>query len=106
LTAVGRPADLVRPLRPDAILYGHLRRDVTAVCEQAVRQRLPAGVELEVTGRRVRLAAPDPESLGHGLAVALSEGLEFDSYRTPPVRLERLFRGPQPTPRRAACDAS
>ncbi len=103
LVALGRPADLVRATRNDALLYGHLAQHVDAQQQQSLRERLAAtGVDLEVTGKRVRLSARDHEALGQALAVLLTEGMELESFRTPPVRLERLFRNPVPSTKEVA----
>jgi ABC-2 type transport system ATP-binding protein len=92
LQGVGRPNELLKPLVQNALLYGHLKHRVPERWCEDMRQRMPPEVELELTGRRVRLSAPDSERLGLALATLLSEGVEFETFRTPPARLERLFR--------------
>ena len=49
-------------------------------------------VELEITGRRLRLAAPTQEALGKALAIVMSDGVILETFRTPPGRLEHLLR--------------
>jgi ABC-2 type transport system ATP-binding protein len=87
LVAVGPPREVLRagPGGP-AVLYAHLRATLPAFVARAVRGRLPAGAELEVVGRRVRLSARRADDLGRALAVVLAEGVELDAFRTPPGR--------------------
>jgi ABC-2 type transport system ATP-binding protein len=92
LVACGTPADLLRARAHDAVMYGHLRVRPPKFLLKAVRQRLAPGVAVEVTGRRLRLSAPDPEALGEALAALLAEGVELDTYRTPAGTLERVMR--------------
>ena len=49
-------------------------------------------MELEVTGRRLRLSAQTTEDLGVALAALLAEGVELGGYRTPPGTLERAMQ--------------
>ncbi|HJZ58293.1 MAG TPA: ABC transporter ATP-binding protein [Gemmataceae bacterium] len=94
LVACGPPGELLRCRPADrAVLYGHLRERLPKFRERAIRQRLGAGVELEVTGRRLRLAADTAEALGLALAAILAEGVEMDTFRTPAGTLERALRG-------------
>jgi ABC-2 type transport system ATP-binding protein len=88
LVAVGPPREVLRggPGGP-AVLYGHVRAAVPAYVARAVRRRLPAGAELEVVGRRVRLTAKRSDDLGRALAAGLAEGVEWDAFRTPPGRV-------------------
>jgi ABC-2 type transport system ATP-binding protein len=58
---------------------------------RAIGERLGEGVELEVTGRRLRLSAASSEDLGLALAALLAEGVELEAYRTPPGTLERAL---------------
>ena len=83
LIAVGRPADVLRR-RPGgrAVLYGHLRTPLPKYVERGLRERLGPAVELEITGRRVRLAADTSVDLGRALAAVLSEGAEVETFRT------------------------
>jgi ABC-2 type transport system ATP-binding protein len=73
-------------------LYGHLRDRPPKFLVRAIRDRLGEGVELEVTGRRLRLSAATTEDLGVALAALLAEGVELEGYRTPPGTLERALK--------------
>jgi ABC-2 type transport system ATP-binding protein len=89
LTACGPPADVLRGRGAGrAVLYGHLRERPPKFLQRALRRRLGPGVELEVTGRRLRLGAATAADLGAALAAVLAEGLELDTYRTPAGTLE------------------
>ncbi len=92
LTAVGRPAELIKARRQTIVLYGHLRDHLAGYRQRALRQALTPIADLEVTGRRVRLTARDRRELGQALAVLLAEGVDLDSFRTPVARLESLFQ--------------
>ncbi|HSQ58767.1 MAG TPA: ABC transporter ATP-binding protein [Gemmata sp.] len=93
LTACGTPAEVLRGRPSDRlVVYGQLAARPPRYLLRAIRQRLGAGVELEVTGRRLRLSAPSGEDLGRALATVLAEGLELESYRTPAGTLERAMR--------------
>lgn len=81
LAAAGPPAAPAR-----AVLYGHLREDIPRFVERGVRERLPAGAELEVVGRRVRLTARTTGDLGRALAAALADGVPLGEFRTPGER--------------------
>lgn len=95
LVACGKPGDLLRCGATDRpALYGTLRARPPKYLERAIRQRLGGGIELEITGRRLRLSAPTAESLGRALAAVLAEGLELETYRTPAGTLERAMREP------------
>ena len=91
LTAIGEPRQLRRRPSERAILYGHLRRRPPKFQIQSLRDRLGSSAEVEVTGRRLRLAAASSEALGRALAQVLSEGFELESYHTPPAAIERAF---------------
>jgi ABC-2 type transport system ATP-binding protein len=93
LMACGKPCELLRcgaAERP--VLYGHLRVRPPKFLERAIRGRLGVGVELEMTGRRLRLTAATAEDLGRALASLLAEGVELEAYRTPIGTLERVLR--------------
>ncbi|MBP3959680.1 ABC transporter ATP-binding protein [Gemmata sp. G18] len=93
LVANGPPAELLHTRRTDrAVLYGHLRTRPPKYLERAIRQRLSASAELEITGRRLRLSANTSEQLGETLATLLAEGIELESFRTPAGALERALR--------------
>ncbi len=93
LVASGAPAELLRTCAADrAVLYGHLRTRPPKYLERAIRRRLGAGAELEITGRRLRLSADTSEQLGAALATLLAEGVELEAYRTPAGALERALR--------------
>jgi ABC-2 type transport system ATP-binding protein len=94
VVASGRPADLTRP-QPGglAMLYAHLRDPLPRFFLKSLRRRIGTGVEVEVTGRRLRLAAKTQEDLGRALATVLADGVVLETFRTPPGRLEPLLRG-------------
>ncbi len=93
VVASGPPGDLFRPRAAGrSVLYGHLRDVLPKFLERAIRQRLGPGVEFEVTGRRVRLAADSPEALGGGLALVLAAGATLETFGTPPAALDRVLR--------------
>jgi ABC-2 type transport system ATP-binding protein len=93
LTVCGEPAELLRTHATErAVLYGHLRTRPPKYLERAIRKRLGSRVELEITGRRLRLSAETSEELGHALASLLAEGIELESYRTPAGAIERALR--------------
>jgi ABC-2 type transport system ATP-binding protein len=95
LVACGKPGDVLRGGIGDRpVMYGHLRARPPKFLQKAIRRRLGPGVEFEVTGRRVRLSAPDAEGLGVALASLLAEGVELETYRTPAGTLERALRNP------------
>lgn len=104
LVALGTPRELARSPLPKVVLYGHLREHLSLSWENDLRDRLEAEVELEVTGRRIRLSAEDCETLGRSLALLLAEGIVLDSFGTPPARLERLMDGTSFLPRSETCD--
>lgn len=98
VVALGLASELLRAKPKErAVLYGHLRARPPKFLERALRRRLGPAVELEVTGRRLRLSAPTAADLGAALASLLAEGLEFEAYRTPAGTLERALRG-EPCP--------
>lgn len=93
LVASGAPSELLRARRTDrAVLYGHLRTRPPKYLERAIRRRLGAGTEFEITGRRLRLSADTSEQLGDALATLMAEGIELEAYRTPAGALERALR--------------
>lgn len=93
LMACGKPCELLRCAAADRpALYGHLRVRPPKFLERAIRGRLGQGVELELTGRRLRLTAATAEDLGRALASLLAEGVELEAYRTPVGTLERVLR--------------
>jgi ABC-2 type transport system ATP-binding protein len=95
LVACGKPGELLRCRAADRpVLYGQLRVRPPKFLVRAIRARLGEGVELEVTGRRMRLSAATAEELGVALAALLAEGVELEAYRTPPGTLERVLREP------------
>jgi ABC-2 type transport system ATP-binding protein len=110
VAAAGRPADLIRhQVTGLAVLYGHLREHLPAFFEKSLRKRLGRGVQLEITGRRLRLAADTQEALGRALAIVLADGITLETFRTPPGRLESLIRQPvafTTAPQGEPCDAS
>jgi ABC-2 type transport system ATP-binding protein len=98
LVACGRPCELHGGGASGAtVLYGRLLSPLPRFLERSLRQRLGPAVRLEVTGRRLRLAAGCGEELGRALSLILAEGVELDGLRTPPGALERLLRAPAPT---------
>jgi ABC-2 type transport system ATP-binding protein len=93
LVALGKSRELFRRRGSErAVLYGQLRSALPKFLERSLRKRLGAGVEFDVTGRRLRLAAPDSESLGRALSLVLADGVDVDSFRTPPGTLERVLQ--------------
>jgi ABC-2 type transport system ATP-binding protein len=99
VAADGKPSELMRyHAAGRAVLYGHLRELLPHFFVRGLRRRLGAGVEVEVTGRRLRLAADTQEHLGRALALVLADGIVLDTFRTPPGRLESLLRNPTPEP--------
>jgi ABC-2 type transport system ATP-binding protein len=97
VVASGRPCDLIRHQSTSrAVLYGHLREPLPHFFVRGLRKRLGKSVEVEVTGRRLRLAADSQEMLGKALALVLADGIVLDTFRTPPGRLETLLRHPTP----------
>jgi ABC-2 type transport system ATP-binding protein len=93
LMACGKPSELLRcGATEKPVLYGHLRVRPPKFLERAIRGRLCEGVELELTGRRLRLTAGTAEDLGRALASLLAEGVELEAYRTPVGTLERVLR--------------
>jgi ABC-2 type transport system ATP-binding protein len=102
VAANGRPCDLIRHQSAGrAVLYGHLREPLPHFFVRGLRKRLGKAVEVEVTGRRLRLAADTQELLGKALALVLADGIVLDTFRTPPGRLETLLRHPTPQPEEA-----
>lgn len=103
VVASGTPADLIRP-RPGgrAVLYAHLRERLPGAVVRNLREHVGPDAEVEVTGRRLRLAADSQDSLGRALAAVLSAGVTLDTFRTPPGRLEHLLRG-SPTAQETPC---
>lgn len=94
VVASGKPAELLRVMPAGrAVLYGHLRERLPRFFVKGLRRRVGNGVELEVTGRRLRLAAATQEELGRALALVLADGVVLETFRTPPGRLEHLLRG-------------
>jgi ABC-2 type transport system ATP-binding protein len=99
VAADGKPSDLVRyHATGRAVLYGHLREPLPHFFVKGLRRRLGSAVEVEVTGRRLRLAADTQEDLGRALALVLTDGIVLDTFRTPPGRLESLLRNPTTEP--------
>lgn len=97
LAACGEPGALRRPAGQRALLYGRLRTRPPRFQVQSLCDRLGSTAEVEVTGRRLRLAANSSEALGRALALVLAAGFDLESYRTPPAGIERAFdRGPLP----------
>lgn len=93
LVACGRPCELLRSGSSGAaVLYARLRGPLPRFLERSLRQRLGPTIHLEVTGRRLRIAADTSEELGRALSLILAEGVEVDGFRTPPGALERLLR--------------
>lgn len=94
LIALGTPAELARPVSGGrAVLYAHLRDRLPRGAELELQERLGSDAEIEITGRRVRIAARTPDDLGLALAEVLAAGVPLESVRTPPSRLETLLRG-------------
>lgn len=97
IAAQGKPHDLIRHQSTDrAVLYAHMREPLPHFFLKGLRKRLGKGVDVEVTGRRLRLAADTQEQLGKALATVLADGIVLETFRTPPGRLETLLRHPTP----------
>ena len=92
LAAEGAPATVLHIPTERHVLFGQLADRPPKFLVRAIRQRLGRDIELEVTGRRLRLSAATNEDLGLALAALLSEGVELDGYRTPPGTIERALR--------------
>jgi ABC-2 type transport system ATP-binding protein len=94
VVAAGRPSDLIRA-RPGgrAVMYAHSREVLPKFFQKGLRRRVGPGVDLEFTGRRVRIGAATSEELGRALAVILEDGVPLETFRTPPGHLEHLLRG-------------
>jgi len=91
LVASGTIQELTRTPRDGrAVLYGHLGELLPKYVERGLRQRLGPDVELEIIGHRVRLSASGSEQLGRALGLVLAEGMQLDTFRTPPGRLEAV----------------
>lgn len=83
LIAQGTPQDLREERHGQALtIYGHLNGPLPKYLERCIRQKLPATVEMELVGRRMRLQGTDREALGRALAVILSEGVPLDNFRS------------------------
>ena len=90
LIALGAPRDLLRqPAGGRPVLYGYLRTRPPRFLRQSLREKLGSTVELEITGRRLRLAANSSEDLGRALAKVLAAGFELETFHTPPAAIER-----------------
>jgi len=75
--------------RQRVMLWGQLRCHPPRFVLRLVRQRIPDDVNLELIGKRLRLCADSPETLGHALAELLREGVAFESYRMVAHRVTR-----------------
>ncbi len=64
------------------VLFGQLQSPIPKFLERRIRKRLDDEVELEVIGRRVRISAWNTEEIGRSLALLLSEGVIFESFRS------------------------
>ncbi|CAN5162628.1 hypothetical protein BH11PLA2_BH11PLA2_33270 [soil metagenome] len=66
-----------------ALLYGHLRDELPKYICRGLQERLNVnGVEVEVIGRRVRIAAGTSDDLGRALAAMLAEGATLETFRS------------------------
>ena len=94
VVACGKPHELIRRQPAGrAILYAHLREAMPRFFVRGLKAKVPAGVEVEVTGRRLRLSADRQDDLGKALAMVLADGIVLDGFRTPPGRLDPHFGG-------------
>jgi ABC-2 type transport system ATP-binding protein len=94
LIACGKPNELARcTVGGRAILYAHLRERLPSFFLKSLRRRIGKDIEVEVTGRRMRVSAVNQQRLGQALAVILADGIILETFRTPPGRLEALLRG-------------
>lgn len=99
LVALGAPRELARrPAGGRAVLYGYLRTRPARFLVQSLRDRLGSTAEVEVTGRRLRLAAANSDDLGRALAKVLGSGFELETFHTPPASLiggfDRMLAAP------------
>lgn len=105
VAAQGTPNELIRHQPTGrAVLYGHLREPLPHFFVRGLRKRLGKSVDVEVVGRRLRLAADSQEMLGKALAMVLADGIVLDTFRTPPGRLETLLRHPTPVAEEATAE--
>jgi len=103
LTACAEPRELFRQSGCRAVLYGHLRSRPPRYLVQSLRSSFGSNVKVEVTGRRLRLAASTSEELGRALARVLAAGFDLESFRTPPSAIEKAhIASPDPTNAEAA----
>jgi ABC-2 type transport system ATP-binding protein len=94
LTACGTPGELARGgVCGRAVLYAHLRERLPKFFRTSLRRRVGRDVQVEITGRRLRLSAPTQERLGEALAVVLADGITLDAFRSTEGRLDHLLRG-------------
>ncbi len=89
-----------------AVLYGQLQEPLEGFFLQSLRARLDPSVEIEVTGRRLRLSAENHPALGQALALVLADGIVVETFRTPPGRLETLMREAAPRTEEPTCSAT
>jgi len=95
VVASGRPADLIRYQPGDrAVLYAHLPSALPKFFQRSLKRRVGEAIQLEFTGRRLRVSAPTQELLGRALGVILADGIALETFRTPPGRLEQMLRKP------------
>ena len=98
LVALGAPRELTRrPAGARSVLYGYLRTRPARFLLQSLRERLGSKADVEVTGRRLRLASDSSEELGRALAKVLAAGIELETFHTPPTGIERGFPRGAPT---------
>ncbi|MCZ2342793.1 MAG: ABC transporter ATP-binding protein [Bacteroidales bacterium] len=95
MAACGKASDLIRHQPAGrSIIYAHMRETLPRFFIKALRHKIGPTVEIEVTGRRLRLAAADQVALGRAIARVLAEGIILESFRTPPGRLDHLLHRP------------
>lgn len=96
VAACGKASDLIRHQPAGrSIVYAHMRDVLPRFFIKTLRHKVGPDVAIEVTGRRLRLAAVDQVALGRALARVLAEGIILESFRTPPGRLEHLLHRPE-----------
>lgn len=93
LIALGAADELTRTKpRGRNVLFGHMHAALPKFVERRIRARLDRDIELEVTGRRVRLTAWTADDLGRALAIVLGEGAQLDQFRSGHGRIDTSAR--------------
>ncbi|QVL31096.1 ABC transporter ATP-binding protein [Telmatocola sphagniphila] len=91
LIALDRPARLFHEIPHKTVVLGQLRLHLAEQLEQIARSRLGKDIAFEVWGKQIRIEAPSQELMGRALATLCTTGIELESFRTPPARLDRIL---------------